>query len=122
MPVFASDYRAGIGASLLAGLRAVRPIEREIVMFLGDMPLAAMPRAARLTAGYDAVRPTYRGLPGHPLLVRTDAARRLAQAGDRGLAAALDPARVVRVRGGPGTILDLDDRTALRRVRWTRPR
>lgn len=101
-----------MATSLAAGLAALRPIEREILIFLGDMPFAHPPR---MRLGRDqAVRPIFAGVPGHPLLVRTAAARAALGAGDAGLASRLRPATV---RGRPGNIFDIDTRLALRRAR-----
>jgi molybdenum cofactor cytidylyltransferase len=104
----------GLSFSLSAGLKALRPIDREALIFLGDMPLAQAP-AMRLRPGIDAVRPSHRGLPGHPMLVRTCAARRALASGDSGLAGKL---RTAIVRGFSGNVLDVDTRTMLRRVRY----
>jgi molybdenum cofactor cytidylyltransferase len=109
--------RAGMGGSLAAALAALRPVEREVLIFLADMPFAAAPRRLRLDSGEDAARPIYRGRPGHPLLVRTAVARRLVRAGDDGLVRRLDPARVRLVRGERGAVLDIDTPVALRRAR-----
>jgi molybdenum cofactor cytidylyltransferase len=72
--LFAPDHRHGHRASLLRGLRDLRQTEREALIFLGDMP--AIPSAIGLrlakapVAGIKAVRPSYRGQPGHPVLIR----------------------------------------------------
>lgn len=116
--VVAREHRRGLGASLAAGLRAVRPIERELLIFLADMPDARVPRGLRLRPGVDAARPAWRGRPGHPLLVRSAAARRAQPGtGDRGLLAAFPPDRVLAVPAGRGSGLDIDTPTALRRAR-----
>lgn len=106
---------AGLGESLRAALGRVRPIERELLLFLGDMPLAAAPRGLRLRPGRDAARPAVGGRPGHPVLVRTTVARGALRPGDRGLA--LDPARLGLVRGTAGNALDVDTVAALARLR-----
>ena len=119
-PIFAREHHAGMGASLQAGLRAVRPIEREILIFLADMPFATASPGWRIGAGLEAVRPIYDGVPGHPLLVRTTAARRLVRPGDQGFASGLPAGRIALVNGTAGSILDIDDRAGLRRARsWT---
>jgi len=112
--VRARRHADGLSASLAAGLAALRPIERELILFLGDMPLARPPRL-RLGAGVDAARPVIAGTPGHPLLVRSAVARRTGGEGDRGLAALLDPARIHAIRGDAGNLIDIDTRRALRR-------
>jgi molybdenum cofactor cytidylyltransferase len=109
------DAERGMGASLIAGLRALRPIEREVFVFLADMPFAAAPKRLRFHAGEGAVRPVVKGVPGHPMLVRTAIARALARPTDKGLAG-LD--RVRRVRGTTGNILDIDTPETLARIRY----
>jgi molybdenum cofactor cytidylyltransferase len=111
--VRARRHEEGLSASLAAGLAALRPIERELILFLADMPYARMPRM-RLKPDIDAIRPVVAGKPGHPMLVRTAVARRLGGKGDRGLAAMLDARRVATVRGTTGNVIDIDTRAALR--------
>ena len=114
--VRAARHREGLAASLAAGLAAVRPIERELLIFLADMPFARMPRALRLSPGHGAARPIVGGRPGHPLLVRTHAARAASRAaGDTGLAARLG--RIGTSRGAIGNLVDIDTPAALRRAR-----
>ena len=112
--IVARRHREGLGASLAAGLKALRPIEREVLIFLGDMPFAEAPRGMRLAVGDEAVRPVYRGEPGHPMMVRAGAARSAKISGDQGLAGKL---RVTMVRGGAGNLIDVDTMVALRRAR-----
>ena len=117
-PVVARRHRDGLAASLAAGLAALRPIEREVLIFLADMPFARLPRGARLLPGCDAVRPVHDGAPGHPLLVRTAVARRISLSGDQGLAGKLGA--IASVRGVIGNLMDVDTRAALRRARLDR--
>jgi molybdenum cofactor cytidylyltransferase len=90
--IFARDHRAGLAASLRAGLRALRANEREVFIFLGDM-LAVPPtlpaRLARaMRPGIAAVRPRGRDGPGHPVLLRRpDRATIDRLGGDSGLGA-----------------------------------
>ena len=108
-----ANAKDGLSASLAAGLAALRPIEREVLIFLADMPFARAPRL-RLRAGLEAVRPVFRNQPGHPMLVRSQAARMRLGTGDRGLGGAL---RTGFVRGSAGHVLDVDTRRALRLAR-----
>jgi molybdenum cofactor cytidylyltransferase len=112
-PIRSRKAREGLSASLAAGLAALRPIEREALIFLADMPLARAPRL-RLRPGVDAARPVFRGQPGHPMLVRTQAARKGLGRGDKGLAGAL---HTLFVPGTEAHVLDIDTPAALRRVR-----
>jgi len=109
----ARNARSGLSASLAAGLAALRPIEREVLIFLADMPFAHLPRL-RLGPGIEAVRPVFRGQPGHPMLVRAAKAKARLTSGDRGLGGAL---RTAFVHGSGGHVLDVDTPHALRLVR-----
>ncbi len=115
--VRAEDAHLGMGASLIAGLKALRPIEREVLIFLADVPFAGVPHGLRLRAGDDAVRLMHRGEPGHPLLVRTAVARRLVRLGDKGIAGAVVAGRLRILPGVRGNILDIDTPAALARLR-----
>ena len=111
--VRARDAGSGLSASLAAGLAALRPVEREVLIFLADMPFARAP-ALRLRPGVEAVRPVFRGQPGHPMLIRVRIARDKLEKGDRGLGGAL---RTALVRGSKAHVLDIDTQRALRRAR-----
>jgi molybdenum cofactor cytidylyltransferase len=105
--------QGSLSASLAAGLAALRPIEREALIFLADMPYARAPRL-RLFGGANAVRPRFRGLPGHPVLVQVAAARAALAAGEAGLGRSL---WMAYVPGRADHLLDIDTPAALRRVR-----
>ena len=84
------DFAEGMGASLRAASRRLRPIDREAIVFLADMPWPppglAMRLVAAATVGDEIVRPICRGRPGHPVLLRGAALRALSRAtGDEGL-------------------------------------
>lgn len=114
--VRARRARAGLGESLKAGLRVLRPRETELFLFLGDMP--AVPRwlAGRLARG-SAVRPVFAGQPGHPVhLMRPDAALVERLSGDRGLGALLTGTGRT-LRGPRGAVLDVDRPGDLRLAR-----
>ena len=121
--VHATRHGQGMGASLAAGLAALRPIERQFFLFLGDAPFVTtgLPRALIRALGpeIDAVRPAYRGVPGHPVLVRTKIARQATPKGDRGLGPLLARARVRMIEGGPQSVNDIDTPSALKRVRFS---
>lgn len=118
--VHAAGHRNGMGASLAVGLAALRPIERQIFLFLGDAPFVAkgLPRALMraLRPGVDAARPMHKGIPGHPVLVRTMIARQASAHGDRGLGPLLRRARVRTIEGGPWCVADIDTPSALIRA------
>ena len=113
--VHAPDHAEGMGASLRAALGVLRPNEREMFLFLSDMPAVPPTLAARLARalrpGDAGVRPVWRGLPGHPVLFRLPLARM--PAGDAG------PGRgqILRtVRGPHGSVRDVDTRQMLQHV------
>jgi len=108
-----SRARGSLSTSIAAGLAALRPVEREALIFLADMPYAYAPRL-RLPLGAMAVRPHFRGLPGHPVLVRVVAAKAALAQGEVGLGRSL---RMAYVPGGVDHLVDIDTPAALRRVR-----
>jgi molybdenum cofactor cytidylyltransferase len=71
-PVVCDDWRQGLGASLKLGLEALHQAEAAVVL-LGDQPLVGAPAIRRvLTArggGAEAIRATYGGEPGHPVVL-----------------------------------------------------
>ena len=101
--------------SLAAGLAALRPIEREVLVYLGDMPFID-PRLARAMTNRkfgaaEAVRPVWRGRPGHPVLLRNPALAltRIAQGKGPFADCAVRPKP-----GGRGHCLDVDSPGDLR--------
>lgn len=118
--VRARDHSAGVGASLRAGLAALRPAERTVFVFLGDMPTVPPTLARRLARalrpGDAAVRPVWRGVPGHPVLLRRPSRAAIGRiGGDRGLGPLLAGARTIAA--GRGAVRDVDRRTDLPRAR-----
>ena len=117
----ARQYRAGLAESLRVGLNALWPIERQLFVFLADMPVVpkALPsRLARaLRSGDAAVRPRGRAGPGHPVLLRRP--DRLAMArlrGDSGLGA-LIAGRTRWIATNERHAADIDTRRDLSRRR-----
>ncbi|WP_076073276.1 nucleotidyltransferase family protein [Sphingomonas montana] len=113
--VHARDHEAGMGASLAAGLAVLRPREREVIVLLADMPGVPGGLAARLwralRPGDAGVRPVWRGLPGHPVLLRLPLVQM--PTGDAG------PGRGARLRPVPGPrgcVQDVDTRGMLARA------
>jgi CTP:molybdopterin cytidylyltransferase MocA len=111
--VVCQDWAEGQAASLRAGIDALGPEIDAIVVTLGDQPrIAARAIAAVISGrggGAQAVRATYGGEPGHPVLLESslfDALRAL-----RGDTGARDVLRGVQVTdvpcdglGGPGDV------------------
>ena len=71
--VLCEDWAEGQAASLRCGVAAAGPVDAVMVL-LGDMPFLTRAvldgaRDAFLAGGCDAVRTTYGGRPGHPVLL-----------------------------------------------------
>lgn len=115
--VVASDHRAGMSRSLAAGLRAVRPGSRRVMIVLGDQPFldpstyALLDRRAAEGDGRIFI-PTFRGVRGNPVLFdRSLAGEAERIEGDVGCRAMfpghLDEIREVPV-DDPGILVDID--------------
>ncbi len=94
-------WREGQSASLRAGLDALADC-RAVVIALGDQPLLSPQAVERLLRARDgsceAVRATYDGVPGHPVVLeRALFARVRRLRGDVGARAVLSDARVLDV-------------------------
>jgi CTP:molybdopterin cytidylyltransferase MocA len=121
-----ADWAEGLSASVRAGVRAAAEGRAEaVVIALADQPLLDARAVARLIAArapsqLDAVRATYAGVPGHPMLLESAtfvAVERLR--GDAGARALLDDAaiRVGRIAcDGLGRPDDADTPAALARL------
>jgi molybdenum cofactor cytidylyltransferase len=79
-PVVCEEWEEGLGASLRAGAAALGGCDA-IVVALGDQPRLSPEAVARVVAqrGKDeqAVRATYDGVPGHPVLLERDVLARV---------------------------------------------
>ncbi len=68
-----ADWEHGQGASLRAGLAALEPDVAAALVTLGDVPFVPAEASRRLLAarrpGLAALRATYDGRPGHPVLI-----------------------------------------------------
>ena len=102
-PVVCSDWEEGQAASLRCGLAALAGVDAVLVV-LGDQPgLTPAAVDALLGAGgdEDAVRATYGGEPGHPVLLRRPLLARAGElSGDAGFRDLLRDARVGAVEVG----------------------
>ena len=119
-PVVCRDWEEGQAASLRAGVAAVRDAAA-IVVTLGDQPWIDTRAIASVIAsraeGFHAVRATYGGTPGHPVLIERELFPALrALRGDSG---ARDVLRTASVRDVPcdglGDPRDVDTRADLTR-------
>ncbi|MGN6189628.1 MAG: nucleotidyltransferase family protein [Conexibacter sp.] len=113
-PVIVDAWREGQSASLRAGVRALAADADAIVVTLGDQPHVSAASIARVLAAWDeqvdAVRASFEGTPGHPVLLARslyDAVEELR--GDVGARALLDERASVRlVDCGAEAVLDVD--------------
>lgn len=108
---------APLSTSLRTAVTALRPIERDAFIFLGDMPQVDPGMAARLVrqpGKARITRPRHRGIPGHPVLAR--GIRSLPPGrGDAGLGGG--GGQVTWVRSGGHATADIDRRRDLARAR-----
>jgi molybdenum cofactor cytidylyltransferase len=100
-PVICERWQEGQSASLACGLGALDGVDAAVVT-LGDQPHLAPDAVARVIAargeGVDAVRATYGGEPGHPVLLERTLFERLRDvSGDRGARNLLLSANTVEV-------------------------
>jgi molybdenum cofactor cytidylyltransferase len=118
-PVVCEDWREGQSASLRRGLAALAGADAVLVV-LGDQPgITASAIDAVLAEGgdEDAVRATYGGVPGHPVLLRRALLDRAGELrGDSGFRDLLQNARVREVDVGHlADPADIDTREELAR-------
>jgi len=119
------DYGKGLGSSIRAGMEAVGPESRAVILALGDQPLLSVATIDALVQRYletggPVVAPYFRRRRGNPVLFD----RRLFPClkkieGDRGAKAVIKEHgwKVVRVDvKDPGVLLDVDSEADYRRV------
>jgi CTP:molybdopterin cytidylyltransferase MocA len=119
-PVFCEQWEEGQAASLRAGVAALGDVDAAVIA-LGDMPGVTPAAVAAVVAAWDgeadAVRATYEGAPGHPiLLARTLLDRAGELRGDVGFRPLLERARVLTAEAGHlADPRDVDTREGLTR-------
>jgi CTP:molybdopterin cytidylyltransferase MocA len=112
-PVLCDKWRSGMSSSLRAGVEAVGDVEAAVVV-LGDQPLLSPRAVVRVIAARDpsavAVRATYGGILGHPVLLERRALERTSRiSGDEGAKQVLTDKEVHHVScDGLGSPLDVD--------------
>jgi CTP:molybdopterin cytidylyltransferase MocA len=123
-PVECSGWREGLGASLRAGVAALADCDA-VAVVLGDQPRLSSEAVARVVSqrGADelAVRATYAGVPGHPVLLeRTLLARVGELRGDAGARELLHGVPIREVAcDGLGSPVDVDTREELAQLQST---
>ncbi|HEV7563074.1 MAG TPA: nucleotidyltransferase family protein, partial [Solirubrobacterales bacterium] len=116
--VVVTDWEAGLGASLRAGLASV-PDARSALVVLGDLPWLRREAVERVLAAAEdsdaeAVRAFEGTVPGHPVFLRGSLLERARSAPDAGLAGVLKGAHLTRVEcAGLGACRDVDVRADL---------
>lgn len=123
-PVICRRWREGQAASLRRGVAAASAEGADaVVVVLGDQPAIAPEAIRRVVAarrpGVDAVRATYGGVPGHPVLLERSLFTHVAALhGDGGARELLTRARVEEVAcDGLGTPDDVDTPDELEALR-----
>lgn len=115
-PVVCEDWQDGQAASLRCGLRALEGADKVIVT-LGDEPLITSAVIASFVARPGGARATYRGRPGHPVVLgaaQIAAARELT--GDRGARSLLEGGLEIEC-GDLGSGVDVDTPADLAAIR-----
>lgn len=112
-PLVVDAWQEGQAASLRAGVRALAADADAIVVTLGDQPHVSAASIERVLASWsedvDAVRATFKGRPGHPVVLGRslyDAVQELR--GDVGARPLLERVRVRQVECGIEAVLDVD--------------
>lgn len=116
-------YAEGLSTTLRAGIAALPPGCRAVIVILGDMPrvdprqINCLADAFRAEGGRpSAVVPVHRGRRGNPVLLNLAILGRdiAALTGDRGAGPLLSGrSDILEIAGDPGTALDIDTPEAL---------
>lgn len=126
-PVFCDRWALGQSASLRAGIDALDPDADAAVVALGDQPLLSPRAVARVIAcradEFDAIRATYGGAPGHPVMLERSLFPALRELqGDAGARDLLAGARVREIPcDGLGDPADVDTPEQLATLAARRP-
>jgi CTP:molybdopterin cytidylyltransferase MocA len=119
-PALCLDWEDGQSASLRCGIAALGDVDAAVVL-LADMPGVTAAAVEAVVAGWDglaaAVRATYAGEPGHPVLLSRHLLDRAGELqGDEGFRPLLEGARVINVEAGHlADPADIDTREELGR-------
>jgi molybdenum cofactor cytidylyltransferase len=119
-PVVCEGWREGQAASLRCGVAALGDVDAAVVV-LGDQPRITVEAVSAIVAATgrgDAARATYRGTPGHPVLLGRALLDRVGELrGDVGFRDLLAQADVHDVEvGGLADPADIDTREELSRL------
>lgn len=116
-PVVIEEWIEGQAASLRRGVATLADADA-VVVVLGDQPHIDAPTIARTIAAWDgtapAVRATYGGRPGHPVLIDRELFEAMAALrGDVGARQLLARHEVIEVPCGEQVVRDIDTREQL---------
>jgi CTP:molybdopterin cytidylyltransferase MocA len=125
-PLVVEEWREGQAASLRAGVARLAADADAIVVTLGDQPGVTAAAIERVIAAWDGVRPavraTYAGSPGHPVLLAGSLFAAVSElhgdVGARALLARVDP---LEVACEPDAAFDIDTPEQLAALRRLRP-
>ena len=112
-PLLVEDWAAGQSASLRAGVAALAADADAVVVTLADQPRVTAATVARVLAAWDrtapAVRATFAGRPGHPVLIARSLYPAIGELrGDAGARDLLEAAGALEVACDAGAVLDVD--------------
>ncbi len=112
-PLVVADWGEGQAASLRAGVAALAGEADAVLVTLGDQPRLDAATIARVLGAWDgaapAVRATYDGRPGHPVLLARALFGAVAELrGDAGARALLARPDVVEVACDAAAVIDVD--------------
>jgi CTP:molybdopterin cytidylyltransferase MocA len=119
-PALCAEWEEGQSASLRCGIAALGDVDAAVVL-LADMPGVTAAAVEAVVLAWDglagAVRATYAGEPGHPVLLARELLDRAGELqGDVGFRSLLDGARVINVEAGHlADPADIDTREELGR-------
>jgi CTP:molybdopterin cytidylyltransferase MocA len=107
--IVAQDWAEGQSASLRAGVAALGPVDRLLVL-LGDMPFVTRDACEAVLNAGGCARAAYNGVPGHPAVLDQAVLARVPELrGDRGARELLAGCASVEVAGDPRDIDTPDD-------------
>lgn len=126
-PLVVEDWREGQAASLRAGVAALAGDADAVLVTLGDQPRVGPATIACVIDAWDgaapAVRATYGGRPGHPVLLARALYPAVAELrGDVGARELLARPDAIAVACGEDAVLDVDTRAQLDALAQRYPR
>lgn len=121
-------YQEGQGVSLALGVSKARPDASGFALFLSDQPLITQSLTAHVVKAFSdleplALRPSYKGKPGHPVVISAKLRPRLqALEGDKGarsILSSLGDSLIYLPVDNPAAVTDVDTEEDLDRLLGT---